>query len=367
MKIILNTAVTANNNINLHKNNAFGKSSSGPEKTRGNEFENISFKMAPDTCFLLGQVDTLKCFYTKKDLIDARQIKTIYSKLCKRPNAQSAVNYLQQYANNMFDVEYTIFNIFQEAEYKGKRGFPDILESMVPNSLRNIKQKQIEVFDNTEEAVDCYPNDIAKQILELKDKAVKAILDGTFQRSCFLEQLLRILPENQDKFSTPEIYRLWSKLPSAFYDYDAFVLKYHTEDHETIAKRLISPSVGTIEHVIPSSRGGEDNLGNCVLAAAKVNNPRSNLFIKILMDLHPSINMKNNMQSYIDTFVREINKGNQEYVKRSWYPESIQEKVETETGKYFVPEVKPIISVSKSQTKQNKHFVSRRTPYTVYK
>lgn len=366
MKITFNTTVTANNKINLYKNNELGKASVSPDKNRGNESKNISFKMEPDMHFLVGQVDTLKCFYTQKDLIDARKIKTIYSKLSKRPNAQSAVNYLQQYANNMFDVEYTIFNIFKEAEYKGKRGFSNILESMVPESLRNIKQKQIEVFDNTEEAIDCYPNDIAKQILALRDKAIKAVLDGTFQRSSFLEQLLKILPENQDKFSIPEIYKLWSNLPSAFYDYDAFVLKYHTEDHETIARRLISPSVDTIEHLIPSSRGGEDALGNWVLAAAKINNPRSNLFIKTLIDLHPNIDMQDNMQSYIDTFVREINKGNREYVERSWYPKSIQEKVETETGKYFIPEVKPIMSVSASKRKSN-NSVQRRNQRPIHK
>ena len=319
--------------------------------------KNVSFGISPDVFFLISQTNRLKCFYTRKDLIDSRQVKTIYGKLSKRPNAQSAVNYLQNYTKNMFDVEYQIFTAFKEAEYRGKRGFSDILESMIPDSLENIKQKQILVLDSTEEAIDCYPNAISKQILALRDRAVNAVVDGTFQRSNFLEQLLKIIPKNQDKFTLPEIYKLWSKLPSAFFDKDAFVLKYHTAEHEAIAKRLISPSVGTIEHVVPSSRGGEDELGNYALAAAKMNNPRGSLYEKAFIDLHPEVDIKGNMQKYLDDIVREINRGNPEYVERSHYPEELQEKIILETGGDFIPEVKPIF-ISKSQRKHN-NFTNR--------
>ena len=326
-------------------------------EAKKDQFKNVSFGISPDELFLISQTGKLKCFYTRKDLIDSRYIKTIYGKLSKRPNAQSAVNYLQNYVKNMFDVEYKIFTDFKEAEYKGKRGFSDILESMVPASLENIKQKQIEILDDTDEHLDGYTQAITKQVLSLRDKAVNAVVDGTFQRSNFLEQLLKIIPKSQDKFTLPEIYRFWSKLPSALYDKDAFVLKYHTADHEAIAKRLISPSVGTIEHVIPQSRGGENELGNYALAAAKMNNPRSSLYEKAFIDLPPQIDIKGNIQKYIDDVVREINRGDSEYVERSYYPEKLQEKIIIETGGDFVPEVKPIF-ISKSQKKQN-NFTNR--------
>ena len=57
-------------------------------------FPNVSFKMNPDAGFLISQCRRLKCAYSGRKMIPPNEAKTIYAKLQKRPNAQSAINFL---------------------------------------------------------------------------------------------------------------------------------------------------------------------------------------------------------------------------------------------------------------------------------
>lgn len=344
------------------------------EKPQGDTFNNVSFGMNPDRSFLLSQskkahgiyVNKLRGIYSNQELIDASHISTVYKKIAKCSNAQSAVNFLQNYYNNMFGVEQAVFNLCKEAEYKGKRGFQEILDNAMPASLENLKQKQILVLDSTEDALEELPKSLAQEVLNLRNEAVSAVVEGSFRRSAYLEKLLHLLPKSGNPFDIPDIYRLWYKLPTSIKDFDAFVVKYHDSSHQDIATRLISASVATVDHIKAKALGGEDKLGNMGLEAAKINSFKGSMLLGPFRILNPELNIRENTQRYINDTVREINRGNSSFVSRSWYPESIQNRVSIDTGGDVILNV-PNINISKTQKRQN-DFTSRLSArYTVFR
>ena len=60
-------------------------------------FANVSFGMNSSMKFLLANTNKLRCAYSGRAMISPYEIRTIYSKLAKRPNAQSAINLLIHY------------------------------------------------------------------------------------------------------------------------------------------------------------------------------------------------------------------------------------------------------------------------------
>ena len=78
-------------------------------------FPNISFRARNiDADFLLSQTKRLKCAYSGKYMLAQNEIKDIFQKLERRPNAQSAINLLQNYERYMHNTEAKIFEILKQ-------------------------------------------------------------------------------------------------------------------------------------------------------------------------------------------------------------------------------------------------------------
>ena len=329
-------------------------------------FPNVSFRGAcPDMNFLLGQTNKLFCAYSRREMISPYEIRTIYGKLLKRPNAQSAVNFLQNYERYMHNIESQIFSVFKSADHKGKRDFQSILQELVPESLERLKAKQTEILNGKNKLIENMSPEIAEKVKEIRDKTLQSVVDGTFGRRSVLSQIKSIKAEGEDLNRIVKLYQHWYKLPSSSSDFDAFVVKYAKEPHEAIAKRLLSTSVATIEHIKPQARGGEDKLGNFLLVSSEFNNERDTMPLQEFMMLHSDIDIKGNIQKYINDVIKEINKGKSGLANRSWYPEAIQDAIKTETGGEFVPTIDSL-NLSKSQRRNNNLSDKLSTRYIVF-
>ena len=240
---------------------------------------NVSFgKINPDFKFLLSQTGKLRCAYSGKPMLSPYEATCVlYPKLEKRPNAQSAINLLQNYEKYMLDVERQVFNIFKNSENKNKRNFHDFLQDLLPQSLISLKQKQLKILNGKNDLIEQFSPNIAEQVIAIRDEAIERVESDLFGRQKILSQIEKIKATGEDLAKLEELYCYWYELPCSLKDFDAFVVNNACQSHQAIAKRLISSAVATIEHIHASSRGGKDNLENVALVVAAINHDKGSM------------------------------------------------------------------------------------------
>ena len=292
---------------------------------------NVSFKANPSMEFLLAQSERLRCAYSGKIMLSPSEFKTISQKLLKRPNAQSAINLLQSYEVYMHDIESIIFDILKEASHKNKRGFNDILKEEAPDALIRLKEKQKNILTKTDKIIDTMSEPIAEQVRLIRDEALEKMENDTFGRKSPLEKIKRVKAEGKDLEKIIKIYQSWYKLPSSSKDLDAFIVKYSKYDHDDIAKRLVSSSVATVEHVKPQARNGSDGMNNLLLVSAQFNNGRDTMPLNEYIKLNPEIDIEKNLQRYIDDVIAQVNDSRTPFSKKPSYPMAIVDTILEET------------------------------------
>lgn len=315
-------------------------------------FHNVSFGLNSDMKFLLGKADRLRCAYSRREMISPFEIKTIYAKLTKRPNAQSAVNFLTQYEGLMHEIEGYVFDLFKEAQHKGKRDFQDILIEHKPAALERLKEKQRLILTSTDKQIENLSEPVAEQVRAIRDLGIFRIDNGKFGRKMLLSSLREIKASDEDVRRIDKIYRAWYGLPSSSKDMDAFIVQYAEQPHEAIARRLLSSAVATVEHVQPSSRGGDDDLSNFLLVSARFNNDRDSMPLDEYIDLNKGIEIEKNLQKYINDVIDEINNKKSDFSYKSWYPEAIKKTLARETSQRVNLDIKGL-RLTREQNKQN--------------
>ena len=316
-------------------------------------FRNVSFGMNVDAKFLLGQCRNLRCAYSGREMLPLAEARNLYQKLTKRPNAQSAIKLLIHYTKYMHDIESTVFDIFCEAPHKNKRDFQNILKELKPDSLENLKEKQYKILTSTDSIIDSLGEQQAERVIEIRDMSLDKIMNnGVFGRKSPLDMIKAIQAPPEDLDKIIKIYQAWYKLPSSSKDLDAFIVKYAKATHEEIAKRLISTAVGSIEHIKPSQRNGEDKLGNYLLVSATFNNNRSSMPLNEYIMLNNELNITKNLQIYMDDVIGEVNNPKSPFAERSYYPESIQKAIRNETRNKVLLNTDKL-RISKAQHREN--------------
>ena len=319
-------------NNNLQSESLEPKSMSKPILSLAN-FPNVSFRARnADAEFLLSQTKRLKCGYSGKFMLEPKELEEIYQKLEKRLNAQTAINLLQNYERFMHKTELAIFNILKNSKYKGKRDFQDILLELQPVALEKLKEKQINVIKGADKYIAKMSEPVAELVKLIRDNALAKIEDNTFGRQPPLEMIKAVKAQGADLKNVIKVYQTWYKIPNSARDEDAFIVKYSRKSHLEIAKRLICTAMATIEHVVPSSRKKTDSLGNMILVSALFNNERHSMPLDEYIMLNSDVDIKQNLQQYIDLVIREVGRKNSEFSNRGGYPLDIKKVILKETS-----------------------------------
>ena len=339
MRILFNQTIPIINNY--QRNNQKNITNKGCEKTyfgtilpniSNANFSNITFCRNQDAEFLLKQYKHLKCAYSGKLMLGRDEIKEIFQKLEKRPNAQAAINLLQSYERYMHETEAMVFDLFKNAQYKNKRDFQDILIELQPEALIRLKEKQIAILTSTDKIITKMSPAVAELVKLIRDNALAKIEDNTFGRQPPLEMIKSVKAKGNDLKRIRKIYQTWYKLPNSARDVDAFIVKYARRSHDEISKRLISSSRATIEHVIPISRKKNDTLHNMILVSARFNNERHSMPLDEYIMLNDEIEIEKNLQKYIDSVIHEVGRKKSEFNDKGWYPNDIRTAINTETS-----------------------------------
>ena len=360
MKVTLNTSLINNiySNRNFfskaEQNGGFGSNSAALPENGINyaHFPNISFKRNMEEKAMINLADLLYCAYLRKPLLRPSEFNKISQKLTRRPNIQSAINLLQNYTKYLYDVESKVFDLFLDAPHKNKNTFDRILMMNTPDSLDRLKSKEIKALNNANNLISDLSKDIRDQVVSVRDYSIDLIDEGKFKRKTPLELLLGVKGAGVDNEILKEIYRVWYHLPRSSRDYDAFVVNYSPMSHESIARRLLSASEATIDHLTAQSRNGEDKIENYALVSAIANHEKGSTMCDEYIMLNREINIPQNLQLYIDDFINYINRGFPLFANLSHYPEGFQKSVLKETRGFVVLDTSNL-KLTKSQIKEN--------------
>lgn len=321
----------------------------------------IVFAARPDSTMLLAQSDKLLCAYSRKPMLSPYKYRSIVSKLTKKTNAQSAINFLREYKYYMPEVETEIFDMFEQQSDSGKMNFQDILLEKRPDALVRLRQKQSDVLHSADKYISLHDENFAEEMFYLRDAALLKVNDGTFSRSEVLENL-KIASSRFPKYKNQirNIYKMWYKLPRSIMDYDTFIVKYSKFSHSEIAQRLLSMAVASVEHIKPYANGGPDNLWNYVLVRMLYNQDKGDMNLAEYDELNPEIKIKENLPKYIDDVCNEIKKGNKYFESNDSYPRMLRQNVILETRWWHLPKVKtPKMSYSEKQIPSSKKGANR--------
>lgn len=317
-------------------------------------FPNITFRagMNPDAKFLLNQASWLRCAYSGKRMLPLSEATNIYKKLERRPNAMSAINLLVQYEKYMHEIESDIFEIFRDAQYKGKRDFQNILQELQPEALKRLKEKQFATLKSTDSIIDSTSEPVAECLREIRDGAFQKIENDDFTRKGLLKKIKKVKATGDDLEKVIRIYRAWYGISRSTRDIDAFIVQYAKQPHLAIAKRLISTSVASIEHIKPDSNNGGDELANYLLVASRFNNDRLTMPLDEYIELNSDIDIRGNIQRYIDVIIKDIHSDRSAFKNESWYPVAIKENIAKQTHETYEPDVS-MLRLTKAQKREN--------------
>lgn len=148
-----------------------------------------------------------------------------------------------------------------------------------------------------------------KRIARLCDDSIK-MLNGVpvyvpFSNKAFTYDITKILNDLPDTRAKVEILATSRALPNSASSIDALILKFRDSEANLIGDRLFSPSLVSVEHLLPQSEGGATTIANCALARRGPNSKRGSEPLYITLQKYP----KKHQQKYVNRLTILVKRG----------------------------------------------------------
>ena len=128
-----------------------------------------------------------------------------------------------------------------------------------------------------------------------------------FSRKSFLYDLARLINPIEDKALQDKIMKIAQKLPTSSQDFSAYFLKLSCEPPEKIGSRIMWPSLASVEHIVPRSCGGPDEMANFGGARTVENSDRKS--IDFMEQLKRRPDTPKYCQMYVDRLIDLYHQG----------------------------------------------------------
>lgn len=128
-----------------------------------------------------------------------------------------------------------------------------------------------------------------------------------FNRKSFIYDLNNIIEPVEDENLKNKLRTLAISLPTSRHSVPAYITKFSREPSWKIAYRLLWPNMASVEHILPQSKGGADEMYNFGGAGTRVNAERGN--ISFVEQLKHVPDTAKNSQKYIDALINLVKKG----------------------------------------------------------
>lgn len=128
-----------------------------------------------------------------------------------------------------------------------------------------------------------------------------------FSRKAFIYDLKMVLDGLKNKDLYNEMVAVAATLPTSTNSIPAAILKYAADPPEKIAYRILWASYASVEHILPQSCGGKDEMANFGGATTKENSMRKS--IKFTEQMKRKPNIQTYCQNYVNRLISYIKKG----------------------------------------------------------
>ena len=306
--------------------------------------------------FFLKNLDNIPCPCCGIKMIKSSDFAKLDDTVLSK-SSRNAVEALSKFEESMHPIEKSCFKILKKLSNEAPRKqLNDLLLSVRGGHLENLKLTEFKILDQLDEVGKKLSKNSAKFLNEITKTSRKLIMgegqSDFFRRKTVLKNVFNLKARIQEKEVADELYKIAQKLPSSGDDMDAFIVKYSERTSKEIGQRLVSSSIGTVEHIKPKFNGGEGSEKNYILECAGCNNPRGNqpfsefvaenpgmvhnipegtdmngLSLSEWFELHPE--HKGNVQKNMDVVIDKINSG---LIKGyNWYPATVSKTLEDES------------------------------------
>lgn len=293
----------------------------------------------------------LTCPCCGRVMIPPSEIEELRKNHTLNCSAIEAIGILQKYENNLHSVEKEIFQLLKrEAQKSPDKNFKEILNELKAPAEIQLTQTQFGIFVLIEKACDNIDKTKKEEVKKLIEEEKIKIQNGNneFRRKYFVSKFEEIFANTEDSAAKEHLVRLAKKLPTAYEDKNAFIVKYSSRSPEEIGIRLLSYSMRTIEHVQPKNRDGENHLFNYIPECMRCNSFRQDRPMIQQLEEYPE--MFANSQKLMDTMVGFANRGR----ISKWYIIKIQEKLFEESDHVLKLDISKLNMTPRMQKEYNK-------------
>ena len=236
--------------------------------------------------------------------------------------------------------------------------YPDYDLNAIVNNLSQkyvdeLKSAQLKVFGKIRSVAKKLKRDDEAKIEEYLKKQENLIIKPDyeqgeyFRRLDFMNGLITAGKDIKQSQIFKQILVLADQIPSSSNSESAFYVSYSRKQNDEIARRIISPSASTTEHMLPASKGGKNESSNYIVMCSSCNSKRSNMSYTEWLKTMP--NMVKNFNNYLVEVTRRIDDGELglEYVD---YPQEAHDTFEVQLGRKIEPlVVTPSIEVTEAE------------------
>ena len=223
--------------------------------------------------------------------------------------------------------------------------YPDYDLNAIVNNLSQkyvdeLKSAQLGVFNKIRSVAKKLKRDDEAKIEEYLKKQENLITKPDyeqgeyFRRLDFMNGLITAGKDIKQSQVFKQILVLADQIPSSSNSESAFYVSYSRKQNDEIARRIISPSASTTEHMLPASKGGKNESSNYIVMCSSCNSKRSNMSYTEWIKTMP--NMVKNFNNYLVEVTRRIDDGELglEYVD---YPKEAHDTFEVQLGRKIEP------------------------------
>lgn len=130
-----------------------------------------------------------------------------------------------------------------------------------------------------------------------------------FSNKAFVYDLDKLLEKMPDKELKQKMMDIAMNLPTSSRNADALILKFRDADPNIIGDRLFNPSLVSIEHLLPRSKGGPSTIANVALAKKQINSDLQNYPLWQKLQTYPL----KNQQKYVNNLAKLVARGKMKY------------------------------------------------------
>lgn len=260
----------------------------------------------------LKRLKNIKCPYCGVEIMPRNEFKKALKELKPCKNIKEITKVLRRYSKYMHKTEKEIYRAFLKyAKINPEGTLNDCLASLYDEAIIRLKLEEFGVLDDVDKiSLNLKPQNALK--VHKKTTTCRQIIlqnqEGEkFKRKTLLSSLYDIPIEENEKETFEKLLYRASYLPTSSDSFNAFVVKYKDRSQEEIAKRIIMPSIASIEHIKPDSLGGANEMSNFILASGGANSARSSIPLDKFIERYPSIVKR--CQVYIDQIIDAIHQG----------------------------------------------------------